>query len=202
MNEMFYNCTSLTSLELGNLDTSSVTDMNKMFYNCQSLLSLNLFSFNTTQIKIYNEMFFNVNKSFLYCINDNNILYSQINNYSKVNCSELCSSISNGKYIIEKNKCIVNCSLDDIYIFEYNYICYSTCPNGSYQYDNYTCKKEIFCENYYNYNHTGCLDSIPLGFYLNDTINKTIDKCNINCRNCTLDSIEKDLCIFCNIKSL
>ena len=142
MNEMFYNCTSLTSLELGNLDTSSVTDMNKMFYNCQSLLSLNLFNFNTTQIKMYNEMFFNVNKSFLYCINDNNILYSQINNYSKVNCSELCSSISNGKYIIEKNKCIVNCSLDDIYIFEYNYICYSTCPNGSYQYDNYTCKND------------------------------------------------------------
>ena len=140
--------------------------------------------------------------SLLYCIDDNYVLdsiKSQIDLFHKVNYSEICSSVSNSKYIFEKNKCISNCSKDDIYTFEYNYICYSSCPNDSYIYDNYTCKKEIFCENYYNYNHTGCLDSIPLGFYLNDTINKTIDKCNINCRNCTLDSIEKDLCIFCNI---
>ena len=202
MNEMFYDCNLLTSLELGNFDTSSVTDMSRMFFNCKSLLSLNLYSFNTDNVQNYNDMFYNLKNSLLYCIDDNNVLdsiKSQINISHKVNCSELCSSVSNSKYIFEKNKCISNCSKDDIYTFEYNYICYSSCPNDSYIYDNYTCKKEIFCENYYNYNHTGCLDSIPLGFYLNDTINKTIDKCNIKCRNCTLDSIEKDLCISCNI---
>ena len=199
MNEMFYNCNSLTSLEIGVLDTSSVTDMNKMFYNCHSLISLNLFSFNTKNIQIYDEMFFNLNESLFYCIDDNNVLDSQINNYNKVNCSDLCSIISNSKYIIEKNKCITNCSQDDIYIFEYNYMCFSSCPNDSYKYDKYTCKKKIICENYYNYNHTGCLDKIPQGFYLNDTINKRIDKCNIKCSNCTLDSMENDLCISCNI---
>ena len=199
MNEMFYNCNSLTSLELGLLDTSSVTDMNKMFYNCHSLLSLNLLSFETKNLQIYNEIFLNLNESLFYCIDDNNKLDTQINNYNKVNCSDLCSLISNSKYIFEKNKCITNCSKDDIYILEYNYICYSSCPNDSYKYDNYTCKKEIICENYYNYNHTGCLDSIPQGYYLNDTIKKTIDKCNIKCSNCSLDSMEKDLCISCNI---
>ena len=102
-------------------------------------------SFNTKNIQIYNEMFLNLNESLYYCIDDNNILDSQINNHNKVNCSDLCSLISNNKYIAEKNKCITNCSKDDIYIFEYNYVCYSSCPNDSYQYDKYTCKKEIIC---------------------------------------------------------
>ena len=202
MNEMFYDCILLTSIELGNFDTSSVTDMSRMFFNCQSLLSLNLYSFNTRNAQNFTDMFSNLKNSLLYCIHDNNVLdliKLQIDLFHKVNCSELCSSVSNSKYIFEKNKCISNCSKDDIYTFEYNYICYSSCPNESYLYDNYTCKKGIFCENYYNYNHTGCLDSIPLGFYLNDTINKTIDKCNIKCSNCTLDSKEKELCISCNI---
>jgi len=201
MIEMLYDCNSLTSLELGNFDISSVIDMSRMFYNCQSLLSLNLFSFNTRKAQNYSDMFYNLKNSLLYCIDDYNMLdsiISQINISHKVNCSELCSSFSN-KYIYEKNKCISNCSKDDIYIFEYNYICYSSCPNDSYIYDNYTCKKEIICENYYNYNHTGCLDSIPLGFYLNDTINKTLDKCNIKCGNCSLESMENNLCISCNI---
>ena len=199
MNEMFFNCKSLKSLELGNLDLSLVTDMGKFLYNCHSLLSLNLFNFNPKQITNYNEFLYNVSESFLYCIGENNLLDSQINNDKKVNCSELCSSINNRKYIVEKNKCISDCSKDNKYIFEYNYICYSSCPNDSYIYDNYTCKKAIICKNYYNYNHTGCLDSIPLGFYLNDTVEKTIDKCNIKCDNCTLESMEKDLCISCNI---
>ena len=201
MNEMFYNCKSLTSLELGYFDTSSVTGMKEMFYNCTSLISLNLFSFNTTKIQNYNNMFYNLNKSLLYCINDNNIsdsIKSQISEYNEVNCWELCSNISNSKFIIEKNKCIIDCSMDDNNIFEYNYICYKSCPKGTYTYYNNTCQKELTCEYYYNYEHTGCLDNIPLGFYLNDTMNKTIDKCNIECSNCTLDSIKYGLCITCN----
>ena len=202
MNEMFYDCNSLTSLELGYFDTSSVTSMKEMFYNCSSLLSLNLYSFNTTKVQNYINMFNNLNKSLLYCINnDNNILdsiKSQISIYNEVNCSELCSNISNSKFIIEKNKCIIDCSMDDSNFFEYDYICYKSCPKGTYEYYNNTCKKELICQNYYNYEHKGCLDNIPLGFYLNDTINKTIDKCNIKCSNCTMDSVKNGLCITCN----
>ena len=146
MNGMFYDCNSLTFLELGNLDTSSVINMEKMFYNCISLVSLNLFSFDTTKIQSYNSMFYNLKDSLLYCINDNNTLdsvKSQISIYNKVNCSELCYNISKSKFIIEKNKCIIDCSMDDINIFEYDYICYKSCPKGTYTLDNNTCQKEL-----------------------------------------------------------
>ena len=44
------------------------------------------------------------------------------------------------KLILEKNKCIDECKNDDIYINEYNNICYETCPNG------YVLKKNIYIE--------------------------------------------------------
>ena len=63
----------------------------------------------------------------------------------------------------------------------------------------YLCKEDIICENYYNYDLTECFDEIPLGYYLRDPNLRTIDKCNIKCLNCTLESNENDLCISCNI---
>ena len=41
MSYMFYNCSSLDSLNLSNFNTPNVTDMSYMFYNCSSLDSLN-----------------------------------------------------------------------------------------------------------------------------------------------------------------
>ena len=40
MNGMFYGCTSLTSLDLSNFDTSKVTNMGYMFQSCTNLTSL------------------------------------------------------------------------------------------------------------------------------------------------------------------
>ena len=37
MSSMFYNCSSLTSLNLSTWDTQNVTDMSLMFYNCEAL---------------------------------------------------------------------------------------------------------------------------------------------------------------------
>ena len=37
---MFYNCSSLTSLNLSGFDTSNVTSMSYMFYDCYKLTSL------------------------------------------------------------------------------------------------------------------------------------------------------------------
>ena len=56
----------------------------------------------------------------------------------------------------------------------------------------------MICEKYYNYNHTICLEYIPEGFYLNDSI-KTIQKCNIKCNSCILESQKIELCVKCNI---
>ena len=202
MNNMFYNCYSLISLELGNIDTSSFNDMSYMFYNCSSLISLNLNSFNTLNINSFTEMFTNIQESFKYCINDNKIsneILEQLSPFNKTNCSELCSIQSQNNFIFEKNKCIDDCSKDNIYKFEYNKKCYLSCPNLTHNIINtYLCENDLICQNYYNYSKTGCLEEIPLGYYLNDTNDKTIDKCILKCSNCTKESIEKDLCISCN----
>ena len=39
---MFYNCIGLTNLNLSSLDTQNVTDMNGMFFNCSKLTALSL----------------------------------------------------------------------------------------------------------------------------------------------------------------
>ena len=57
MNYMFYNCSSLTSLDLSNFNTSKVVDMGSMFSDCSSLTSLDLNSFNTSNVTNMNTMF-------------------------------------------------------------------------------------------------------------------------------------------------
>ena len=56
----------------------------------------------------------------------------------------------------------------------------------------------LHCDNYYNYAYDDCLDEVPKGFYCNDTIARTIDKCDIKCRECTLESTNAKLCTKCN----
>ena len=51
---------------------------------------------------------------------------------------------------------------------------------------------------YFNYGHTGCIEEIPEGYYLNDTNERTIDKCPIHCKNCTKESLSDNMCISCN----
>jgi len=47
MSRMFYECTSLSSLNFSNFDSSNVKAMEGMFYDCTSLSSLNLSNFVT-----------------------------------------------------------------------------------------------------------------------------------------------------------
>ena len=56
---VFYNCSSLTSIEnLNRLDTSGVEDMYSMFYGCKNLAALDLSSFDTTNVKMIYQMFY------------------------------------------------------------------------------------------------------------------------------------------------
>ncbi|MBR0527272.1 MAG: leucine-rich repeat protein, partial [Prevotella sp.] len=57
MNQMFYDCEKLTSLDLSHFNTSKVTNMEGMFNDCSSLTSLDLSSFNTSNVDIMNDMF-------------------------------------------------------------------------------------------------------------------------------------------------
>ena len=58
MNRMFYNCTSLTSLDLSNYNTSKVTAMLSMFEYCSSLPSLDLSNFDTSNVNDMDYMFY------------------------------------------------------------------------------------------------------------------------------------------------
>ena len=183
---MFHNCNSLKSLDLSKFDTSQVVSMEYMFSNCYSLTSLNINSFNTENVENYDNMFSSINGNLKYCFNNdiNNEIKSQLPDYNKVECSELCQIDSNQKYIPEQNKCIEDCSNDDTYIYEYNNECYSSCPYDSYMINNgYLCFDA---------------DNIPLGYYISDNANKIIDKCDIKCNSCTLESSNNHLCTSCN----
>ena len=59
MNNMFSNCSSLTSLDLSSFDTSEAISMNGMFSNCSSLTSLDLSSFDTSNVTDMSDMFSN-----------------------------------------------------------------------------------------------------------------------------------------------
>ena len=48
---MFDNCSRLTNLNLSKFDTSNVTDMTDMFFACSSLTELDLSSFNTSNVR-------------------------------------------------------------------------------------------------------------------------------------------------------
>ena len=54
---MFWNCSSLTSLDVGNFNTANVTDMYCMFNGCYSLTSLDLSNFNTANVTDMSGMF-------------------------------------------------------------------------------------------------------------------------------------------------
>ena len=202
MNGIFLNCMELTSLELGKMDTSSVTDMNRMFCNCFKLKSLNLYSFNTINVDvnlINDEIFYGIS-NLNYCINEDikEEIKSQLASFTKMNCSNLCYSYQQKKFNLATNKCINNCDDDINNSYEYENTCYGSCPEGTHLIENNKCEQDLICQNYYNYEKTGCLDSIPLGYYLNDSTSRTIDKCDIKCSNCTKDSIENHLCLSCN----
>ena len=54
----FYNCKALTSITFGGkFDTSSMTSMSNMFYRCSSLTSLDLSSFDTSSVQSMSFMF-------------------------------------------------------------------------------------------------------------------------------------------------
>ena len=57
MRAMFYECKSLTSLDLSSFNTNNVTDMSNMFFYCQELTTLDLSSFNTSKVEAMNHMF-------------------------------------------------------------------------------------------------------------------------------------------------
>ena len=102
LNEMFYNCSLLSSINLSNFNTNNVTNMSYMFSNCYSLNSINLSNFNTNNVTNMSDMFYNcssLNSINLSNFNTNNVTYmsymfrfcSSLNsiNLSNFNCDKI-----------------------------------------------------------------------------------------------------------------
>lgn len=59
MSYMFSSCSSLTSVDVSGFDTSSVTDMSLMFYGCSNLTSVDLRGIDTGNVTTMRRMFWN-----------------------------------------------------------------------------------------------------------------------------------------------
>ena len=174
MNRMFKNCTKLEYLDFHNINTNSIGTMSQMFYQCKSLKYLNLYLINKESST--SEMFSYSATNFIYCIYSTSSVpttKSFLDNLNAVNnCSNIClygRIYSN----IEKKCC-------EDYI--YNSICVSSCPKRTFCLGK-ECK-DLNCQKYYSYSQNECIYTIPEGYFLNDTLLKTIDKCHSDCKTC------------------
>ena len=163
INSMFKDCTSLKSLNLNNFQISSNIDMTNIFYNCKALIALEFENLKLTDIDIIETFAMGLNPNLMVCLDflppKQDITY---------NCSEICNN--------------------DIYGYEYNNSCYKTCPKKTNVLpDNTHLCEYLNCENkgkYYNFEQNQCIENIPNGYFLNDSILYTIDKCHNNCKTC------------------
>ena len=81
MSFMFYDCSSLTSLDLSRFNTSNVRSMSGMFDGCNNLTSLNLSSFNTSNVRSMGGMFYGCN----------NLTSLDLSNFNTSNVTDMSS---------------------------------------------------------------------------------------------------------------
>ena len=88
---MFYGCSSLTKIDLSNFNTNNVTDMLGMFKECASLTNIDLSNFNTNKVTNMASMFYG-------CSSLTNIDLSNFNTDNVTNLTSMfayCSSLKN-----------------------------------------------------------------------------------------------------------
>ena len=113
MEYMFSNCKSLTTINLSNLNTLNVLNMNNLFNECNSLITLDLSNFNTSNV---NNMSYMFNKC--YSLTSLNLSNFNTNNVTDMNsmfseCSSLTSldlSNFNTQNVNNMNSMFFNCS--------------------------------------------------------------------------------------------
>ena len=148
MDYMFYGCSNLISLGLSDFNTSSVKNMNYMFYGCSNLISLDLNNFDISAVENMDNMFSNCNNYLIYCIKNNSKTNRLINHIydspymfkDNNNCSDICFNPYK-KLLLDTKKCAYNCSVN--FTFEYNNICYPSCPNGTHNISYNICIENI-----------------------------------------------------------
>ena len=91
MSYMFYNCSSLTSLDVTHFNTANVKNMNSMFSDCSKLTSLDVTNFNTANVTNMESMFSDCSK--LTSLDVTNFNTAKVTNmsYMFANCVALTS---------------------------------------------------------------------------------------------------------------
>jgi surface protein len=91
MNSMFYNCSGLTNLDVSNLNTDNVTNMSVMFAYCSGLTSLDVSHFNTQNVNSMYCMFYN--SSSLISLNLSSFNTANVTSFEGIfsGCSSLAS---------------------------------------------------------------------------------------------------------------
>ena len=231
MGYMFYKCSSLTSIDLSNFNTSLVNYMDSMFFGCSNLTSLDLSNFNSKElysvanmfegcinleyinfsnfddrnINYFYQAFKGVVDNLVYCVNNSS--YNQKLRYelSLIKCSINDCSIdwkkNKRKIIPDKYMCINDCTLDDIYKYEYKDICYERCPKGT----NSNKENGFLCELIVN----ECFAKYPYIIVKNNTCEEEChsedffnDICSINTINNKSQSDAKSILISTIIKEI
>ena len=188
MYKMFYNCSKLTSLDFGTISANSLSTMHQMFYNCISLQYLNISGLTEKEQSI-KEMFKGASTNFTFCIKENEDIpniFQELFSMSETSrdCDITCYWDKSRIAIPSKKLCCKN--------VEYNGFCYDKCPkrtrvfNNNQICQNFSCPYEGINRNriYYNYEQNDCIDKIPDGYFEDDKILKTIDKCHEDCATC------------------
>ena len=181
MNKMFRDCINLKTLNFTNITSESLGTMHQMFYNCSSLKYLNLYSL-TEKDQTTKEMFEGVTNNFTICVKEqDNItnIFQLLNEMENVerDCSSSCYGEHNQRPKIPGTKtCCPH--------YLYNDTCYDKCPSKTKSSNEDKICSFFDCPKFYNYYQNSCLVEIPEGYYCNDTISKTIDKCLSTCKTC------------------
>ena len=91
MIDMFYECSSLTELDVSNWDTSNVTSMGFMFQNCKSLTELDASNWDTSNVTAMYYMF----------INCKSLTELNVSNWNTSNVTTMSSIFSSCKSLTE-----------------------------------------------------------------------------------------------------
>jgi surface protein len=137
-------------LKIDNFNTSFSGNLNQMFFHCSSLISLNIVNFDHSSVtRNINRMFEGINKDIIFCLNESNVpkivklINEEFNNSYINDCSYNCFSSTNSKIIEEQKICVTDCSNNKEFRYEYGNICYKTCPNNTHiSSDNFTCEND------------------------------------------------------------
>ena len=125
MENMFFDCEKLTSIDLSNFDTSNVTNMTCMFDGCISITSLDLSVFDTSKVIDMSYMFYDCTG--LTTLDISNFDTSNVNNMQSM--FGKCSSLTTIKGVIDMKSCTNAGTIKDSY--GYDTRMFANCPKLS-----------------------------------------------------------------------